>query len=158
MRVAKSSSFSARFSNPTAPQVRGGASISIMALRAMANAGTAASAEESGGPIGPLDFSGLSTTLRGTTEYMFRGIANPDGSGHAGNVDRYNNGYRLRVWGSNPEFSDEDIEGDQSSSTPSRPAPGLFHPDGAPGAPSLISASIPRAVYWFAAMALCMSR
>ncbi len=67
-------------------------------------------AEESAGPTGPLDIGNFSMTLWGTTEYMFRGISNSDGPAIQGSVDWTYNGFYLGIWGSNTEFSDEDIE------------------------------------------------
>jgi len=67
-------------------------------------------AQEDAGPTGPLDIGNFSTTIWGTTEYMFRGISNSDGPAIQASVDWSYSGFYLGIWGSNTEFSDSDIE------------------------------------------------
>lgn len=81
----------------------------VMALALTAQA-PLAFAEEEAGPSGPFDKANFSATIWGTNEYMFRGISNSDGPAFQASVDWAYNGLYLGVWGSNTEFSDNDIE------------------------------------------------
>ncbi|MGQ0659029.1 MAG: TorF family putative porin [Chromatiales bacterium] len=49
-------------------------------------------------------------TVWGTTDYMFRGISNSDGPAIQASIDWTYSGFYLGLWGSNTEFSDQDIE------------------------------------------------
>jgi len=73
-------------------------------------ASTASAQEEAAGPSGPFDVANFSMTIWGTTEYMFRGVSNSDGPAIQASIDWTYNNFYLGVWGSNTEFSDEDIE------------------------------------------------
>src|SRR3990172_2608137 len=59
---------------------------------------------------GPLAIENFSTTLWFSNQYLFRGISNSDGPTGQGSVDWTYSGFYLGVWGSNTEFSDNDIE------------------------------------------------
>lgn len=83
-------------------------SLGLLAATQLATASMNATAQESSG--GPLDIANFSTTLWGTTDYVFRGISNSDGPAIQGSVDWTYSGFYLGVWGSNTEFSDSDIE------------------------------------------------
>ncbi len=73
-------------------------------------ASNAANAQDDAGPTGPLDIGNFSTTIYGTTQYMFRGITNSDGPAIQASIDWAYSGFYLGIWGSNTEFSDSDIE------------------------------------------------
>jgi uncharacterized protein (TIGR02001 family) len=79
-------------------------------IAAQLAAAPAVMAEEEAGPTSALDISNFSLSTWFTNNYMFRGISNSDGPSGQGSLDWTYNGFYLGVWGSNTEFSDNDIE------------------------------------------------
>lgn len=84
----------------------------ITRTAALALLGTAglAGAEEAAAPAGILAPENFTGSVAFTTDYRFRGISNSDGFAVSGGLNWGYEGFSLGIWGSNTEFSDNNVE------------------------------------------------